>query len=438
MPKKRSHGDGALYYVASRKLWKGVIDIGFKPDGRRDQKSVTSRTQVGARAKLDELRKEIRENGAPLDKQTTVAVWADHWLATVCRPKLKPNALSSYESLTRSWIVPTIGSKKVALVKPSDVRLVTEAIRDKGLSTATARKAYIVLNGMLESARLEGLAARNVAADVTPPKVLKGTRDALTFDEGMRVLNASATLIDGTRWWSALLAGLRQSERLGAQLASLDLLEGRYVVDWQLSEVPFEHGCNNGGCGRTRAGSCPQRRLKIPDAFDYRQLDGRLCLIRPKSGKPRAVPLVPALTRALGRYLEATADWPNPHGLIWRHPDGSPILAGEDEQDWRNLMLAAGIITPQQALPPRERVAGTPNPMTSHSLRHTTVTVLSELGVDAKVIGEIVGHASVEVTQGYHHVSSAAAREAMERIGDHFAKALNPASTGGSPPRPSR
>jgi len=37
------------------------------------------------------------------------------------------------------------------------------------------------------------------------------------------VLQIAAEHDDGTRWWVALLGGLRQGGRLGARLASLDL-----------------------------------------------------------------------------------------------------------------------------------------------------------------------------------------------------------------------
>jgi hypothetical protein len=40
---------------------------------------------------------------------------------------------------------------------------------------------------------------------------------------------------------------------------------------------------------------------------------------------------------------------------------------------------------------------------------------------DAKIIGEIVGHQSEAVTRKYQNVSSAAAREAMDKLGSHFA-----------------
>lgn len=36
---------------------------------------------------------------------------------------------------------------------------------------------------------------------------------------------------------------------------------------------------------------------------------------------------------------------------------------------------------------------------TTHWARHTTATILIELGVDARIIGEIVGHASEEITR---------------------------------------
>ena len=162
----------------------------------------------------------------------------------------------------------------------------------------------------------------------------------------------------------------------------------------------------------------------LADGLEHIELEGRLCLVRPKSGKPRTIPLLPQLVEALRRYLAATADQPNPHGLIWRRADGSPITSGQDSAEWRDLLLAAGVITAEQAKPLRDQKAGTPPAPTTHWARHTTATVLMELGVDARIIGEIVGHASEEITRHYQHVSSAAARDAMDRLGTHFAQAL--------------
>ena len=161
-------------------------------------------------------------------------------------------------------------------------------------------------------------------------------------------------------------------------------------------------GCG-GTCAAQRGGSCPQRQLILANGLEHVQLDSRLCLVRPKSGKPRTILLLPQLVEALRRYLAATADRPNPHGLIWRNPDGSPITSGQDSAEWCDLLLTAGVITAEQATPLREQADGTPPAPTTHSARHATATILIELGVDARIIGGIVGHASEEITR---HVCS--------------------------------
>lgn len=424
MPKKRGHGDGGLYQLKGRKLWRGVIDDGFHPDGRRRQRYVTDRTQAGARAKLEALRKEIDTLGAPLDKAVTVEAWSEHWLRTVCEPAMKPAALAGYESAVRKWILPILRKKRVSALKPSDVRAVTQAVTAAGRQPSSAQKVHAVMSSMLESARMDGLCAKNVAHDVTPPGTGESTRGALGTEVALRVLQTALRRPDGVRWWFAILTGMRQGERLGATIDSADLARHEFTVQWSLTEIRFSHGCTEAEpCGKKRAGGCPRRKLKVSPSLTYRQLDGRLCIVRPKSGRSRTFPLIPALEEELKAYL-AQDTRPNPHGLIWHNDDGSPITAEQDQEEWRSLLLEAGVIDAEQAKPPRERLAGTPDTPTTHFARHTTATVLMELGVDAKVIGEIVGHMSTRTTQGYQHVSSAEARRALEALGDHFAGAL--------------
>lgn len=448
MPKQRGAGEGGLYAVyrhgcgdkpcgkparecpKAKVMYRGVVDVGFWPDGRRRQKTVYGATKTAARDKLRKMQDEIAKHGAPLDKNVTVAEWANHWLETVCRPTLKPAGLRTYTSCVQKWIIPTIGKKRLAQLRPSDLREVYLAIDRAGLVSMGA-KAHTVMSSMLEAARLDGAIRANIAHDVVPPKERKAERDALDTDAALRVLQTAARHVDGTRWWIALLAGLRQGERTGATLDSIDLVNHTFTARWSLTEAKFEHGCGSQvdgawPCERKQAGACPKRRLILARNLEHRPLDGRLILVRPKSGKPRTFPLIPQLEAALIRYLEATKDRPNPHGLIWRAEDGSPIPSKEDQAAWREILLEAGIITPEQAVEPKLRPPGTPDVPTTHWARHTTATVLMELGVPSKVIGEIVGHASVRITERYQHVSSKEAQAAMAAIGGHFAKALEP------------
>jgi integrase len=132
-------------------------------------------------------------------------------------------------------------------------------------------------------------------------------------------------------WWWRLLTGMCQAEILGAELDHLhiDAPNHYYELTGSLAEIPREHGCGtpaNGKypCGHAKGGLCAQAKWRIPDGFTMRPLQGRLCIKTPKSGRLRMVPIVPQLAEVMRRYFDATKDVPNPHGLIFRNPDGSP------------------------------------------------------------------------------------------------------------------
>lgn len=435
MPKKRQHGDGGLYRIRNGTMWRGVVDLGFDEDGKRIQKYVHAKTQRACKDKLDALKAEIVEHGAPLDKQVTVAQWSKVWLETVAKPSVDPNTFNGYSSMVRTWIVPTLGTKKISALKPSDVRTLTRAILDKGRAVGTAKQGHIVLSMMLDTAKAERLCASNVAKDVKKPGAAKGkapaVRGSFTTAQAIAILKAASELGDsaGSRWWFKLLGGQRQGEILGATIADLDLEAGTYRVSWKLEDLRRDHGCDDEPCGKKRGADCPQAKWRVPDDFEKVRLDGAWHLTRPKSKEGRVVPLIPQLVEVIRRHLEATAHLPNPHGLIWRNADGSPILPRDDNQGWRELLLAAGMITAEEAVP-----SGTS--LTGHWARHTTVTILASLGVDFQVIAEIVGHSSTQVTEIYRHAQDEEKRAAMMLVGDAWAQGFAPRQEIGSSPTP--
>lgn len=420
MPKRRDHGQGGLYYIPSRKLWRGVVDLGYDTEGKRIQKYVHAKTQRACKTKLDTLQAEIRDHGAPLDKQVTLASWATTWLETVAKPDVDPNTYTTYKAMVNRWIIPTLGRKKVHALKPSDVRaLRTAIVDDAGRSSSTARQAHVVLRRILDAARSEKLCTSNVAEDVKAPRPGKSPRGAIPTEQALEILRTAAALPDasGSRWWFKLLGGPRQGEILGATLDDLDLDAGYYRVSWKLEALTREHGCDAEPCGKRRGADCPRARWRVPDGYESRHLEGSWHLTRPKSRTGRVVPLIPQLVEAIRRHVEATADVPNPHGLIWRMPDGSPIKPRDDGQAWRDLLQAAGVITPEQNHP-----GGTT--LTGHWARHTTITVLASLGVDFQLIGEIVGHSSREVTEIYRHADATEKAAAMAKLGTAWAGGL--------------
>jgi integrase len=66
--------------------------------------------------------------------------------------------------------------------------------------------------------------------------------------------------------------------------------------------------------------------------------------------------------------------------------------------------------------------AGLPH-MHFHDLRHSAATILLAMGVNIKVVQEILGHSQVSMTLGiYSHVLPGMQEEAMGRMNDLFRK----------------
>ena len=74
MPKSREHGQGALYWVESRKMWRAVLDVGFdETTGKRLQKARMSKSKDEAVKKLNAMIRERDALGMVMDRSTRVA-----------------------------------------------------------------------------------------------------------------------------------------------------------------------------------------------------------------------------------------------------------------------------------------------------------------------------------------------------------------------------
>jgi site-specific recombinase XerC len=422
MPKKRGHGSGALYYSKSKKLWRGVVDL--EPDeltGKRRQREVSSRSQRVCREKLDALIAEIEEHGAPVDKKITVTAYAHTWLRDYVEPNVDPSTHAGYKSYLNRWILPQLGRRPIAGLRPSDVTAVHNSIRAAGKASATVKRVHVTLNLMLEQARREGLCKRNVALDAPPPKEkqkVARTRDSISVDGAAAILELATEDDLASYWWFKLLEGPRQGESLGAVLEDLDLQRGSYSVNWKLEQLTKRHDCgpqdSRGAwpCGKKQGAACSAAKWQVPHQFDMRPVHGRWALTRPKSKTGRYIPLLPQVNVKIAEYLHDHPDKANPHGLIWRKADGLPYLPKDELAAWRNLLHRAGILTAEQTVPGK-------SPIDGHWARHTTVTILMMLSGDSQLVGEIVGHSSREVTEIYRHADPSEKHALMQRLGTH-------------------
>jgi integrase len=397
---RRTYGEGSLFYRQSKRLWVARVELEPGDDGGRRRMEKAFKRQRDALEWMAARKGELARYGRTADQTITVADWAERWLTELCAPRLKPASVSAYRTHIDKWIVPAIGRKKLARVTPADVRKVTTRVREAGRSSTTARGAHQTLSQMLEAARREGLLMENAARRVTAPQLQPSSRGSLSADQTRTVLAAAAHRPEGAMLLTIMLTGMRISEVLGLTWGCVDFGQGTLAVEWQMKEGTWAHGCGGTCASAKLAGRCPDRVPVVPDGMPYRLLEKSYMLTPTKTRKPRTVPLLPPLATALRAHRGESGD--GRHDLVFHH-DGAPIYPPRARQAWRALMADCGI----------------PTDVTPHWARHSVATLLLEVGVDVKVVGEIVGHTSPSITRGtYQHVSSALARDAMTKLGE--------------------
>lgn len=411
---RRAYGEGS---ITRRKdgLWVGRIELAptTGPDGepRRRRIEKASRSQRTILDWMAKTKAEIATTGRAADPSITMQAWCAQWLDRKAH-HVRPGSLDSYRAIIGNWITPTIGHKRLARITPADVRAVTDKMRAANRAVASMHSAHTLIGNILADAVRDGVLTDNPQRRVTPPKTLPTGRGAFTVEQFGAIIK-TALAAKQTRAIAALLTGMRQSELLGLTWECVNLDAAQITVAWQLRDICYRHGCGKRTddawpCGHRKGMHCPKGVRSIPDGLLARHLDGAWWLLPPKTGKVRGVPIEPALDVVLRAHALATADQPNPHGLVWHRSDGSPILPYEDAAAWRAVVTAAGL----------------PTTATPHWARHTVATLLLEKNVDAKVAGEILGHSRIETTRGtYQHVSSDLARAGMAKLGELVAGA---------------
>lgn len=385
---RREYGSGGIFYNEKRGRWEGTIEHGYTRNGTRRRVTRTGKTEAEVKRKLRDLRLELDQGKKASGSRTTVKTFAEKWLERRATGK-RPKTFGTDKGAVQKWIVPTIGHVRLEDLTPDDVRAVTIAVRKAKLSTSTALRYHAVLRKMLKAAVLDGHTVPPHTLLVEAPAIAVHDRQSLAIPQALSVLEAASHEPDGSRWAAAFLQGMRQGECLG--LTWDEVYDDRVVVSWQLQALPYLDVKDK------------KQGFRIPDGYEARPLYGAYHLVRPKSRAGwRVLPLVPWMAGALEHWRDAGAT--SPHGLVWPRANGRPQNPKLDRDAWDALQTRAGIAHPSG------------RPYFLHEARHTTSTLLMELGVPESVRIAIMGHSSIATTRGYEHVDLSEARKALEGV----------------------
>lgn len=352
--------------------WVAMLDLGII-NGKRTRKALYGRTRAEVAGKLQDALTAKKARTLTVGKSQTVEAWLNYWLDVICVERvlpgktqrgLKVNTMKSHRSKVERYLIPHLGHLRLDRLEPEHIRAMYAAMRGQGLAEPTLRQTHAILRRALAVAEQDRKIPRNVATMIDPPGTEKAKRIGLTLDQARRVL-----ALGELRWWVALFLGLRQGEALALRWTDADLDAGILYISRTLVRKP----------GEGLIFDTPKSRAGV-----------------------RPVPLPPrVLAHFKVAHIEHQQAGGAADGLIFARSDGSPIDHRADWKAWRGALERAS--TPEAPIPP----------VALHAARNSAASLLEEAGVGARMVAQILGQATVQVTHGYQHADIEPLRRAM-------------------------
>ena len=191
---RRPHGDARPTHEPDRgPLGTADRTLPPEPDGQRNRRKVTGRTEAECRTKANQLRVQLGITGQLDSTTATVGDVLDGYVAHVVARK-KPQTQGTYKRWIRLYVRPHLGRRKLARLQPRDVTAWMTMLMDCGgdngtpLTIATVRAARNQLSAAMRWAKNEGLISNNVVRDAYTPSVDESGED--TDDPEVEYLEA--------------------------------------------------------------------------------------------------------------------------------------------------------------------------------------------------------------------------------------------------------
>jgi integrase len=354
--RRRANGEGTFWQEPDGR-WRGQIDLGRGPDGRRLRPKVTGRSRTEAARKL---RAVIRANSEGQDvshRSPTVAAVATEWLSKEAARALEPSTLSFVRPRVLGHLMPGIGHHRVDQLRPEHVEAWLAAEAETGKAESTLKKYRQDARQILTWAMRRRLVTWNVAAVAVLPAATKppAERRSLTEAEAGRLLEALAADRHGPYFTVMLMRGLRPGEVDGLEWDDVDLEAGVMMIHQTMKRA-------NGG----RA----------------------LGLGTPKGKRPRTLALPAPVVEAFRRQRVNQA--------AERLAAGPGYGCGRPE--WERLVFRSEIGTPHGPTNIRRAFAracaraGIDEKLVPYELRHSAGSLLLAAGVPEHEVIDLLGH----------------------------------------------
>lgn len=365
--RRRGHGEGAIYQRASDGRWTSAL---IMPSGKRKYLYGQSRKEVAEKLKAAQR---SSDDGLELEAgRLTVAKYLEKWLALSVKPSVKVKTYEGYESITRVRVAPRIGSKKLAKLTPLDLQNLYDELDKAGLSARSVHHTHRVLHRAFVQAMRWNLIARNPCDGVTPPTAKRTEMRALSPEQAIAFLAATADHPAHALYVLAITTGMRQGELLALRWKDVDLDAGKLAVRQALQ----------------------------------RQRGNGLVFVEPKTARSRrTIKLGKRAVDALRRQSDlqafarrtAGSEWQD-NGLVFCDGFGKPLDPSYQTAVFKAVLRGMAEAAKKADEPPFPVIR-------FHDLRHTAATILLAKGVHVKLVSEMLGHSTIVLTlDTYSHL----------------------------------
>ena len=370
--KRRGHHEGSVYYVAERDRWVAEISLG---PGKR--KKFYCKTKQEANRKRNEALRELEQGTLATGPQQKLKDYLEDWIENVHKDNIRISTYVKYKKLIK-YIVADLGEVRLQKLTPEQVQRFYAKKRKDGLSSKTVHEIHGVLHLALKHAVRWNYVSRNVCDLLDSPRVVSREGTPLTLEQAKKLLEG----IRGHRLEAvlmmAVITGMRKGEIIALRWSDIDLdrhiLRVLHTVDY----IPGYGYVENEP--KTQAG---KRTIDLPEFF--------IDMLKHHRAKQ------------VERRLKV--------GEVWENRD----LVFPD--------LTGGYLNPIHVLRMFKKIlerAGLPD-MPFHDLRHSAATILISMGINPKVIQELLGHSDISITLGlYGHLFPSMQQDVVDKWQDVF------------------
>ena len=347
-------------------------------------------TRKEAEKRLSQILHELDTGTFMKPGKTTLGEFLEKWLGDYVKPNLSPRGSERYESIALVHLIPSLGSTKLAQLRPEHLQNHYAAKLSEGFSALTVRYHHTVIHKALQTALKWGLVNRNVADGVDVPRAHYSEMQTWDEEDVAHFLEANEGSPYYPLFYTALFTGMRRSELLGLRWSDIDLLLCHVYVNRSLHHLK----------------------------------DGNYVFTQPKSARSRrTIALSPSAVMVLNEHRDRQALDRAKLGMLLKDDDlvfstleGQPLRPNTVSRAWARMAAQAGVKV-----------------IRLHDARHTHASLMLKHGIHPKVVQERLGHASIQITlDTYSHVAPGLQEAAATR----FDKLVSPRYNGPRPNEP--